>query len=74
MDFALAVSLAQKAAQPTMTKEELEEFLKEITASATAELHGKSMEKFFLYRKSSRKYGTTYGDTINYRGWNAREK
>lgn len=48
-DFALAVLLAQKAAQPAMTKEELEEFLKGVTASAAAELHGKKDGKSTSY-------------------------
>lgn len=40
-DFALAVLLAQKASKPEMTEEELNEFLKGVTACAAAELHGK---------------------------------
>lgn len=39
-DFALAVLVQQKAAKKQMTKEELQDLLKEVTACAAAELHG----------------------------------
>ncbi|WP_313757873.1 saccharopine dehydrogenase NADP-binding domain-containing protein [Tissierella sp.] len=48
-DFALAVLLAQKASQPVMTKEELKEFLKGVTACAATELHGKKDGKDISY-------------------------
>ena len=48
-DFSLAVLLAQKATQPVMTKEELKEFLKGVTACAATELHGKKDGKYISY-------------------------
>lgn len=48
-DFALAVLNAQKMAQPAMTDEELKEFLKNVTAAAAAELHGKKDGKSISY-------------------------
>lgn len=48
-DFGLALLLADKASKKEMTDEELEEFLKEVTASAAVELHGKKGEKEVSY-------------------------
>ncbi|WP_027701067.1 saccharopine dehydrogenase family protein [Metaclostridioides mangenotii] len=48
-DFALAVLLKQKSNQPVMTEEELNEFLKGVTACAATELHGKKDGKNISY-------------------------
>ncbi|HZK10473.1 MAG TPA: saccharopine dehydrogenase NADP-binding domain-containing protein [Clostridia bacterium] len=48
-DFALAVLAVQKAGKKEMTKEELQELLKEVTACAATELHGKKDGKSVSY-------------------------
>ena len=48
-DFALAVLVAQKSARKKMSKEELEEFLKGVTACAAAEIHGHKNDKKVRY-------------------------
>ena len=48
-DFILAVLVAQKAAKKEMTDDQLKELLKEVTACAAAELHGKKDGKNISY-------------------------
>ena len=48
-DFALAVLVAQKASRKKMTNDEIKELLKEVTACAAAELHGKKDDKSISY-------------------------